>query len=63
MMCQSSVQQKITIMNTEELHRCMRERTLKLENDKVRHVAFTCENCVFSEFLLYEIIIAISIPR
>ncbi|XWS59013.1 hypothetical protein CRYUN_Cryun08bG0084400 [Craigia yunnanensis] len=35
MMCQSSVQQKITITSTEELLCCMRQRTLKLENDKL----------------------------
>ncbi|XVF56276.1 hypothetical protein PTKIN_Ptkin06aG0106000 [Pterospermum kingtungense] len=35
MLCQSSVQQKIMIKNTEELHCCMQQRTLKLENDKL----------------------------
>ncbi|KAK8712120.1 hypothetical protein V6N13_147370 [Hibiscus sabdariffa] len=35
MMCQSSAQQKIIIANTEEFHSSMRQRTLKLENDKL----------------------------
>ncbi|XP_039024894.1 kinesin-like protein KIN-7O [Hibiscus syriacus] len=35
MMCQSSAQQKIIIAETEGLHSSMRQRTLKLENDKL----------------------------
>ncbi|XVE60984.1 hypothetical protein DITRI_Ditri06bG0004400 [Diplodiscus trichospermus] len=35
MMCQSSLERKIIMTNTEELHCCMQQRTLRLENDKL----------------------------
>ncbi|KAK9041421.1 hypothetical protein V6N11_016523 [Hibiscus sabdariffa] len=51
MMCQSSAQQKIIIANTEEFHSSMRQRTLKLENDK--HSKIKCELMPGLQLLLH----------
>ncbi|KAL4354032.1 hypothetical protein GQ457_06G024640 [Hibiscus cannabinus] len=51
MMCQSSAQQKIIIANTVEFHSSMRQRTLKLENDK--HSKIKCELMPGLQLLLH----------